>query len=203
MIAKATTDSLGGNKSTPQIVRKVTLTGICDIMFDRYAGDNKTTLTPEQKLYYGPRGELVLPSVNIMSFLSAQNTTSAPKRLMDQRSYKAVCQACLGYVVIEPMLIPFARCGEPIGFSGFDNGDGDPGLIYIHRSVARLPKGIPNAKVRPVLACPWELTFQLTLYRTPELPETQLYNLFVDGGLAIGLGTFRGVFGKFSVTTWE
>jgi hypothetical protein len=30
-----------------------------------------------------------------------------------------------------------------------------------------------------------------------------LTDLFIRGGLAIGLGTFRGVFGKFKVSEWK
>ena len=74
---------------------------------------------------------------------------------------------------------------------------------YIHRTVARLEKGIPNPKARPVVPCPWEIEFGLTLYPTREITEQEIVNLFDEGGRALGLGTFRGVFGKFVVEYWE
>ena len=62
---------------------------------------------------------------------------------------------------------------------------------------------IPNPKERPMLSAPWESSFKLNLLETPELNEVLLKKLFEKGGIAIGLGTFRGVFGKFKVTKWE
>lgn len=75
--------------------------------------------------------------------------------------------------------------------------------IYLHRSVARLDKGIPNPKERPVLPLPWSIEFTLDIYPNKEIKEQEIRNLVEEGGLAIGLGTFRGVFGKFVIETWE
>jgi hypothetical protein len=62
---------------------------------------------------------------------------------------------------------------------------------------------VPNPKERPLLETPWELRFKITLLETPELNEVLLKKLFERGGIAIGLGTFRGVFGKFKVDSWK
>ena len=181
------------------IQRRVTLTGISDIMFDRYPGDNKTILSPEKKMYFMPDGETVmLPAMNIISFLTAQNTESAPKRLLDKRHYKETASAVLSFTAITPFEIPFTSNGEPVKFSSFDNS-----RFYIHQSVARLAKGVPNPKTRPVLRIPWELAFQISIFPNKEFTEDALYDLFVRGGLAVGLGTFRGIFGKFRVSKWE
>ena len=178
--------------------RKVTLNGISDIMFDRYAGDNKTELTPEKKMYYLPDGEtLMIPSANILSFLSAQNTDSAPKRFLDSRQYKKVAAAFLSYTAIQPFEIPILREGKPIKFKGFNDD------IYLHQSVARLAKGIPNPKTRPVIRTPWQLSFTISIYPNNEFNEDMLCDMFQRGGIAIGLGTYRGVYGKFEVKQWE
>jgi hypothetical protein len=180
------------------------LVGLKDIMFDRYAGDNNTQLEPYQKLYYLPDGKtLCLPGLNIMSFLSAHNTNSAPKRLRDKRKYKDIANSMLSFVTINPELIPLLRDGKPIQFGKFD-GDVDPlSGCYIHRSVARLDKGIPNPKVRPTIPLPWEIEFQLQIMKNREIQEQDIMNLMDEGGRAIGLGTFRGVFGKFMISEWE
>jgi hypothetical protein len=34
-------------------------------------------------------------------------------------------------------------------------------------------------------------------------PVTDILNLIEEGGRAIGLGTFRGVFGKFRIERWD
>lgn len=186
------------------VVRKVKLEGICDIMFDRYSGDNNTRLEPWQKLYFAADGKIIcFPSLNIMSFLSAHNTNSAPKRLMDKRKFKDAANAALSYVSINPRMIPFERNGKPVEFGKFE-GDVDPlSGVYIHRAVARLDKGIPNPKERPVLPLPWSLDFELMMMPNKEIAEQQILNFFDQGGLALGLGTFRGVFGKFRVASWD
>lgn len=195
--------------SIEKICRTVRLTGIKDVMFDRYAGDNKTKLMWHQKLYMIPGTNTVaMPTINIMSFLTAHNTNSAPKRLRDKREYKDICNACLSFVNIvggkeNPAYIPFIRDDKPIEVGDFgDENDAKSG-IYLHRSVARLDKGIPNPKERPVLPLPWEIEFQLEILPNREIKEVEIRNLFDEGGLAIGLGTFRGVFGKFVVSRWE
>ena len=200
-----TTVKVTANRHTETIKREVILCGIKDLMMDRYAGDNKTQLEPHQKLYLQPSEEypvIGMPAANIMSFLSAHNTNSAPKRLRDKRQYKDIANACLSFVDIEQTFIPLLRDGEPIRFGSFKD-DYDPvSGCYIHRSVARLDKGIPNPKVRPVVPAPWELKFTLAIYPNREIQEQEIINLFEEGGRALGLGTFRGVFGKFYVKQW-
>lgn len=165
-------------------------------MFDRYPGDNSEQLPPEQKVYLD-NGRLVLPAVNLISFLSAQNTESAPQRVMGKK-WKAVAKAALSFVDVDPIYVPFTREGQPLTMENAN--------LEIQYHVARVKKAqlsIPNPKARPVLATPWELSFRLTLFANPDLTENILRRLFDEGGIAIGLGTFRGVYGKFTVTAWE
>ena len=185
------------------IQRTVRLDGVTEIMFDRYAGDNSTKLEWHQKLYYVPGTHTVcVTAMAISSFLSSHNTNSAPKRLRDKRKYKDICNALLSFTAVAPAYIPLLRHGTPIVTGTFgDDRDPDSG-IYLHRSVARLDKGIPNPKERPVVPLPWALEFTLTILPNKEIKEQEIYNLFEDGGLAIGLGTYRGVFGKFVVGAW-
>ena len=181
----------------------VSVKGITSIAFDRYAGDNQTQLEVHQKMYFmEDLKTIALPSENIQSFLSSQNTMSAAKRL-GIKSWQKVALACLSFVSISPDIIPFTRNGKPIMFGKFV-GDKDPesGTI-IKRHVARLAKGIPNPKIRPFLPCPWELSFEVRIYPTLEIQEAMVKKLFMDGGIALGFGTFRGVFGKFEVVKWE
>jgi hypothetical protein len=193
------------NKATDLITRKVELAGITDIMFDRYPGDNSTQLEPHQKLYFEPgnTNRIGLPNTNIISFLSAHNTNSAPKRLRDKRKFKDIANAMLSFVSIRESFIPFLRAGKPIVFGKLDQDKDKLSGIYIHRSVARLDKGIPNPKVRPVLPVEWSLIFTLDIFPNREIKEQDILNLVEEGGRALGLGTFRGVFGKFRVESWN
>jgi len=193
------------SKPTDVVYRKVILTGTADLMFDRYAGDNDTRLEPWQKMYFRPGDSKVIgiPALNIVSFLAAHNTNSAPKRLRDKRRYKDMANAALSFVQISPSFLPLLKDGKEIVFGKFD-GEVDPlSGIYVHHSVARLDKGIPNPKHRPTLPLPWDLSFDFTLYPNREIKEQEILNLFEEGGRAIGLGTFRGVFGKFVVSQWD
>lgn len=178
---------------------QVTLQGIRPIMFDRFMSMKETEIAPERKFYYnGNDQELVLPSVNIHSFLSADLTESATKRVAG-RSWKKVARAALSYVDIDPISIPFLRDGKPLTL---DNSG-----WYVDERVARVKKGggliVPSSKVRPVIPLAWGLTFDLTLFPNTELNEEMLKRIFEEGGLSVGLGTFRGVFGKFVVDKWE
>ena len=197
-------DQVQISRPTDIVTRKVVLVGLTDIMFDRYPGDNNTQLEPWQKLYLEPGNTKVigLPTLNIMSFLSAHNTNSAPKRLRDKRKFKDLANAMLSFVMIRQTWIPFLRNGKPIVFGKLE-GDRDPKSgIYIHRTVARLDKGIPNPKARPTLPIEWALEFELQLFPNREVKEQDIANLFEEGGRALGFGTFRGVYGKFRVEHW-
>ena len=191
------------------VTRRAVLEGIRPIMFDRYAGDNNTRLSWQEKIYLAPgTNQLVLPVANINSFFTAHNTNSAPKRLRDKRKYKDLCNALQSFMLISGTAggeyIPFLREGEPITVGDFEGEDGadEKSGLHLHRSVARLDKGIPNPKERPVLPLPWSLEFQLTLIKNDYVKESDVKNLASEGGIAIGLGTYRGVYGKFLVSEW-
>jgi hypothetical protein len=192
-------------RPTDLITRKVELVGITEIMFDRYPGDNQTKLEPHQKLYFEPGSTKVIgiPALNFMSFLSAHNTNSAPKRLRDKRKYKDLANAMLSFVSIRETFMPLLRDGKPIVFGKLEH-DNDPlSGVYVHYSVARLDKGIPNPKARPVVPLDWSIEFTLDLFPNREIKEQDVLNLVEEGGRAIGLGTFRGVFGKFRIAGWD
>lgn len=193
-----------GLQGLPDIIeREVTLKGFMPIMFDRYPGDNKTVLEPNQLMYFMPDGKtLCIPAANISSFLSAQNTTSVAK-LLGGRGYKKLAMSMLAFVQLSPMTIPLCRDGEPIVFNGFVNDVDEEADIYVDRRVARLDKGVPNPKARPVVNLPWDLSFSLRLIKNDEVDETLLRQYFTKGGIALGLGTYRGLFGKFIVEKWE
>lgn len=173
------------------------------MMFDRYPGDNKTQLPVEAKMYYLEDGKtLCLPAINISSFLSAKNTTSVAK-LIGGKVYKSLADAFLSYVQISPALVPITRNGVPIVFTGFVDGRDEKAGIYVDRRVARLDRGVPNPKVRPVVDLPWEVSFSISLFSNDTFDELLLKTAFVRGGMALGLGTYRGLFGKFTVEKWD
>jgi len=179
----------------------VTLRGLPPgIMFDRYLGSNNARVANEDKMYVQPDGQVYLPALNVMSFLSAENTRSAPKALYDPRKYKEKTGALLGYTIISPAEIPLTRDGEPVTWLGnFDDGADGPSGIILHHAVARLPKGLPNPKERPLILAPWEATFDVTLIENKWVAPSEFQWIVEQGMMLIGLGTFRGIYGKATV----
>jgi len=181
------------------ITRQITLEGIRPIMFDKYLNMSGQETSPDQKFYLAQDGKsLVLPAVNISSFLTADLTESATKRVIG-RKWRGVARAILSYVDIDPNEISIMRDGVALTL---DNSD-----YMIDRRVARVKKTggliVPSEKIRPVLLPPWSLSFKITLFENNDVNEAILRRIFEEGGISIGLGTYRGVFGKFKVSEWN
>lgn len=171
--------------------RIVTLEGLKSIMFDRYIGGDNRLMSVLDKCYTDSEGYLVLPSLNIVSFLLSQ-TSEGPLSREEEFA------AALSSVTIDPDFVYFMRHGKKI----LVNDDN----LKIHCSVARAKKGnmvVSNPKERPYLELPWSLTFSIAFTESTELNEALLKKLFDKGGMMIGLGTFRGPFGKFRVSKWS
>lgn len=165
------------------------------LMVDPYAGDNNTTLPLEQRMYLDGK-TMVLPAANLMSFLTAENTKSAPKVIYGKKSPE-ILRGLATYVSINPMLIPLLDGDKPIQFTGFN------GKVSVRRDVARLAKGIPNPKERAVINLPLAIEFDLFYIPNTQAPENVLRETFDKGGLLVGLGTFRPTFGQFCVEKWD
>lgn len=165
------------------------------LMVDPYAGDNNTTLPLEQRMYLDGK-IMVLPAANLMSFLTAENTKSAPKVIYGKKS-PDILRGFATYVMISPMLIPLLDGDKPIPFGGFG------GKLTVDKRVARLPKGIPNPKERVVIGLPLAVEFDLFYEPNKQATENQLRETFDKGGMLVGLGTYRPVYGQFKVERWD
>jgi hypothetical protein len=167
-------------------------------MFDRYPGDNNTKLPNEQKMYLDGKA-VTLPSINILSLLTAENTKSITQKVYG-KTYKKVADELRSSLTIDQQLIPITRNGKALLFNGvFDTDRGGKVGIYLDRRVARLAKGVPNPKERPTIQTPWELQVTIELDTNDEITTQELINLIRLGGRKIGLGTYRGVYGRFNV----
>ncbi len=177
-----------------EIKRSVVLEGIKPILFDRYPGENGITLETKKKFYFDADGNIVLPITNILSFLCSEQSECATRRTFG-RKWKSIAKAAISYIDISPELIPFKQNENLITVDTAD--------MTIVSHVARVKGGIPNPKERPQLNVPWELHFTLTLFANDEISEETLKTIFEQGGRSLGLGTYRGLYGKFKVKTWE
>ena len=187
---------------TPPWEATVTLNGQPPgIMFDRYLGPD-AEVADQDKMYLQTDGSVYIPALNLISFLCSVNSRSAAKALYDSRKYKEKAAALLGNVIITPAEIPITRNGEPVRWTGsFDESptSGPSGIVLTHH-VARLKGGIPNEKRRPLVLAPWEATFQICLFRNRWVPPVELQWLIEEGMRLIGLGTFRGIYGRAAVS---
>lgn len=176
---------------------QVKVSGATPIMFDRFVS-METSIPPSEKVYLNEKKELVFPALNVMSFLSSQLTESATQRVMG-KTWKTKAKAAQSFAIIAPYEIPITRNDITL--------TPETAELTIAKHVARVKKSggliIPSPKERPVLKTPWEMEFQIKLIANKDLSSADLQKIFVDGGAAVGFGTFRGVFGKFEVVKWE
>ena len=174
---------------------QVQLVGLRPMMFDRYAGDNATQLPPEEKLYLDPQRRLMMPAINLFSLLVAENSKSVCRQFFGKTG-KTIALGIQSYCNIEPFEIPIMDDDGPITFHGFN------GKVSLHKSVARLAKGIPNPKARPLLALPWSVAFTVEYEENKYCSLENLRQAFTMGG-TLGLGTFRPMFGRYRLTGWQ
>ena len=174
---------------------QVQLSGIRPLMFDRYAGDNNTQLQNEEKMYLDEQRRLIMPAVNLYSLLCAENTKSVCRQFFGKNG-KTIALGIASYTMIEPFDVPILANGQAIVFQGFSD------QIQLHKSVARLAKGIPNPKVRPMLKCPWSLDFSIE-YQDNKFCTIENLRQALQMGGTLGLGTFRPFFGRYDLTGWQ
>jgi|688.fasta_scaffold595981_1 hypothetical protein len=171
------------------------LIGVRPLMFDRYAGDNNTQLPVHEKMYLDQDRRLTLPAVNLFSMLCAENTKSVCRQFFG-KSGKTIGLGMASYVTISPFEIPICDDSGPIVFTGFNK------QVYEHRTVARLAKGVPNPKHRPVVAMPWNLQFTLQYIENKYCSLENLRQALTMGGM-LGVGTFRPFFGRYEVEQFK
>jgi len=164
-------------------------------MFDRYAGDNNTQLPVAEKLYLDADQRLILPVVNLFSLLCAENTKSVCRHLFGKQG-KTIGLGIASFVNIEPFEIPILDDKGEIVFKGFDD------QIRVHKCVARLAKGIPNPKERPLLDLPWYVDFEIE-YTENQYCTLENLKQAVQSGGTLGLGTFRPFFGRYDIAVWK
>lgn len=181
----------------------VGLEGLADIMFDKFIDHSKEPRPPEQKLYLIEGNQVVLPAMNVKAFLFNQKGSSCASVFEGKRRQDYI-RVGESHVSITPQNIPFLNeKGENIIFENFDNG-----IFYIVTAAptTKLSGGgyiKQEAKPRPALRLPWKLEFQIQMVKNNLINETKLNNWFDNGGIVIGLGTYRPTYGRFSVYKWK
>lgn len=178
----------------------IELTGIKNLMFDRFISmDGKGNVSPEEKFYFDDDENFCFPSINIMSFLSAELSGCATKSVVG-RKWKGVTQAIMAFCeVLEDKIVITNESDAELNLTNSD--------WYVHECVAKVKKTggliVPSPKQRPVIPLPWKINFSMTLIENETVTIKMLKEIFEKGGLITGLGTYRPIYGKFMVTDWR
>ena len=145
----------------------VTLTGVSDIMFDRFIDHSKENRLPEKKLYLREGNVIVLPAECIYSFLFRDLSPKGVIRYVEKRAagdYLAIGQS---HIFIEPVFIPIIdgagkqivftpekdATGKKIPNGGF-GGSKNPGLYYVEiAGITKLSDGKTISKRHGNVRC--------------------------------------------------
>ena len=200
----ATTSTLKATKV------KATLRFETDILFDRFSGDINRTSELEDKLYLDDKNRVIFPKDNIKSFLCyGGGRGDLAVKILATENWKVLADLVAGQVHVMSVS-PFMRNGEPVVYEGIDKNG-----VYMHTCKAgggnardggkKIPPTILN---RPALHSNEEygyveLNLTILIMESEKVKEEYIRFLFERGGWAIGLGSFRTEYGKFSVKEWE
>jgi len=177
------------------------ISGISDIMFDKFVDYSEGDRPPEQKLYLDDNNTAVLPAENLLSFLVGEYPSGCCKKFEGRKGKSDYIPVVQSHVFFSPVLLPFTADGKIVKFKKF----GDKFRIF--EASPRVRKGGLSIKTemtkRPILTMPWELSFTINLIENTLIDENKLHNWFDDGGILVSIGTYRPRFGRFAVTGWK
>lgn len=172
----------------------VRLTGNKPLLFDRYLG-NEAKLEPIEKAYWSDQLEACLPAINLYSALCAENTKSVTRQFYGRKA-KQIGMAINSFLNIKQTELVILQNGKPVHRNNFAS------TFKVVEHVARLDKGIPNQKVRPMLPLPWTTSYEFDFTPSPDCSWTMLVKIIQQAG-TIGLGTYRPMFGTYHVEIQE
>jgi len=189
-------------KNMDEIKISVTIESLSDIMFDQFFDHSKEPRPPEQKLYLDGR-QAGFPSINFMAFLFNQKGNSCATKFEGKKRNEYISIG-FSHISISPSHIPFLWKDKPVILKSLEDDE----RFYIFRGAptTKMPGGgfiKQEAKPRPVLKIGWSLEFEITLFKNNLINDQKLRNWFEMGGIVIGIGTYRPLFGRFSIKKWD
>lgn len=189
-----------------EVLIEVTLSGLAPLMFDRFFDHSGEERQPEEKLYL-ERGtnKLVMPAKNLEAFLTGERPPGAIK-ITEKKKANDYLPYVKGHVSFTQSAFPILDGDDQAiifkDFTGqFEVDISSPRVIKSGLSIKQPPKK------RPVLNLPWGIKLVLRLVETPlskgKITSEKLHAWFAIGGLVVGLGTYRPLYGRFQVERWE
>ena len=180
-------------------VLKVGIDGIVGLMFDKFMDMSADEKPPERKMYLNDDNRLIFPSENIFSFFFGENPPGCAARF-EKKAWKEYKKLGMSYVTISPEFIPIMRNGKQIRFNQFIDGYDKEAKIRVLHHKANIVKGklvIPSPKIRPILEIPWEMNFEVTIWKNALVNVVKIQDWLIKGGIEVAIGTYRPRFGRF------
>ena len=172
--------------------------GLSPLMEDRFFGQE--TGTPQEKLYLSSKDgkTLIWPNANVMGFFASKSSVSVIRLGMMGEGRDKNAAVLMGSLAIEPTEIPILSNGKPIVFEGTWTDQ-----LYLDTRMAR-PSATARVMVtRPVIDVPWSMAFVLRVVETKDVTVENVMTWLENGGLLVGFGAFRPLFGRFLVECTE
>ena len=194
------------------ILVDVSIVGLADLQFDHYYGAEQDPHDLDDKMYLDENGGLCIPSENVAHMFFGTFYASAINLVEKKMEWKKIAWQARALMAIEPNMIPILRDQKQIvhkKWSKMKSGrrhDPDAGL-WIDNSLPRVKGGVvggDQTKLRPTLKKPWSMDFQIRVIEEDASPVTveKVKRWLETGGLKVGIGTHRPVYGRFVVTRW-
>jgi len=163
------------------------LKGIKPIIFNEYVSKDDLNIPPMKKIAIKNEKVVIRPD-RVMSFL-IDNNTALPagciKLFIESKKYKPLIPKVKAYVGMQQEDIPIAN-KKDIVIREDKVGGG----------------GVPNIVKRPMIK-KWEAKFEINLIENPDITFEKLENWFNRGGIEVGFGAWRPLYGQFIVEKFE
>jgi hypothetical protein len=182
------------------------LNGMAPILFDKFKDHSSPDLPEDQKLYVAD-GLLVLPAANLTSFLVGEYPAGIIKVDKGKKfaEFTRIVKSHLSFG--SPAFPILDGQGREIKFDSL--ADRERWGTCLEGGLTKSSGGKiikQEAKPRPFLKLPWKLAISINLFMTDcnkiVTPDV-LQDWFIKGGVLVGLGSYRPLYGRFEVDSWE
>lgn len=194
-----TNDAAAGISLSAPYTAKITIEGVCPILFHRFSvdevqrvqdektpgrkgGRSKKFDNPELYVFRNEKGEICIPGEYLK-----QACVNAGRYRQDPRSPRKSAMDLYKAIIIPTTIL--ATLGK-------DKWD------YLDQRRAVIQRaGI--CRSRPAFQAGWRATFDVLVQIPEYLSESSFQSLIVDAGRLIGVGDFRPTYGRFNLVGFE
>ena len=188
------------------------IVGLADLQFDHYIGAEQDPKDLDAKMYLDEQNGLCIPAENILHMFYGTFYESAIHICEKKMEWKGIAWQTKAMVFVEPNMVPVLRDGEQVVHNGWKKTksgrphDPDAGL-WVDNSLPRVKGGVvggDQTKLRPTLKLPWSMNFNIRVIEEDgSVVTTERVRRWLEtGGLKVGIGTHRPVYGRFEVTKY-